>query len=122
MPQEISVIITGLGLSLSLVLAIRLALYLVFGCFMDTLSMILLTIPIFFPIIIGLDFGLSQEETVIWFGILVLVVVEVRLITPPVGMNLFSHYSLSIAHRPVPRHHPPPTALSYLSSRRTCCA
>ena len=51
--------------------------------------MILLTIPIFFPIIIGLDFGLSLEETAIWFGILVLVVVEVGLITPPVGMNLF---------------------------------
>ena len=51
--------------------------------------MILLTIPIFFPIIESLDFGMSAEATAIWFGILALIVVEVGLITPPVGMNLF---------------------------------
>jgi C4-dicarboxylate transporter DctM subunit len=56
---------------------------------MDSLSMILLTIPIFFPVISALDFGLSPEHVAIWFGILVLIVVEVGLITPPVGMNLF---------------------------------
>lgn len=56
---------------------------------MDSLSMILLTIPIFFPVIVGLDFGMSPEHVAIWFGILVLIVVEVGLITPPVGMNLF---------------------------------
>jgi TRAP-type C4-dicarboxylate transport system permease large subunit len=56
---------------------------------MDSLSMILLTIPIFYPIIIELDFGLPKEELAIWFGILALIVVEVGLITPPVGMNLF---------------------------------
>ncbi|MEO0910094.1 MAG: TRAP transporter large permease subunit, partial [Pseudomonadota bacterium] len=68
---------------------IILGLYLVFGCVMDSLSMILLTVPIFFPIISVLEFGLTPEETAIWFGILVLIVVEVGLITPPVGMNLF---------------------------------
>ncbi|MCB2038681.1 MAG: TRAP transporter large permease subunit, partial [Ottowia sp.] len=52
-------------------------------------SMILLTIPIFFPMVSGLDFGLPPEEMAIWFGVLVLIVVEVGLITPPVGMNLF---------------------------------
>ena len=51
--------------------------------------MILLTVPIFFPIISVLDFGMSLEHVAIWFGILVLIVVEVGLITPPVGMNLF---------------------------------
>ena len=51
--------------------------------------MILLTIPIFFPVISVLDFGMSPEHVAIWFGILVLIVVEVGLITPPVGMNLF---------------------------------
>jgi TRAP-type C4-dicarboxylate transport system permease large subunit len=56
---------------------------------MDSLSMILLTVPIFFPIVSGLDFGMSTEEFALWFGILVLIVVEVGLITPPVGMNLF---------------------------------
>ena len=51
--------------------------------------MILLTIPVFFPVIIQLDFGMSIEETAIWFGILTLIVVEVGLITPPVGLNAF---------------------------------
>ena len=71
------------------VLALMLAAYLVFGCIMDSLSMILLTIPIFFPVIQVLDFGLGPEETAIWFGVLALIVVEVGLITPPVGVNLF---------------------------------
>jgi C4-dicarboxylate transporter, DctM subunit len=69
--------------------------YVVAGCVMDSLSMILLTIPIFFPMVSGLDFGLTPEETAIWFGILVLVVVEVGLITPPVGMNLFVIQAMS---------------------------
>ncbi|MDX1781422.1 MAG: TRAP transporter large permease [Thalassovita sp.] len=88
-PQELSSYVIGLGYSPWIILAIILALYLVFGCLMDSLSMILLTIPIFFPIISSLDFGLTLEETAIWFGIIVLIVVEVGLITPPVGMNLF---------------------------------
>ena len=70
-------------------LAAVLLLYLVFGCVMDSLSMILLTVPIFFPIMSALDFGMSAEEFGLWFGILVLIVVEVGLITPPVGLNLF---------------------------------
>ena len=61
----------------------------VFGCVMDSLSMILLTIPIFFPVVSVLDFGLPPEEMALWFGVIVLIVVEVGLITPPVGMNLF---------------------------------
>lgn len=77
------------GFNAWIVLIIILLLYLILGCFMDSLSMVLLTIPIFFPIISALDFGLTMEETAIWFGILVLIVVEVGLITPPVGMNLF---------------------------------
>ena len=56
---------------------------------MDSLSMILLTIPIFFPIVSVLDFGMGPEDFAIWFGIIVLIVVEVGLITPPVGLNLF---------------------------------
>lgn len=71
------------------VLVVMLLAYLVFGCVMDSLSMILLTIPIFLPVIEVLDFGMSAENTAIWFGIIALIVVEVGLITPPVGMNLF---------------------------------
>ena len=88
-PQEISNFVISQGFSPWVVLSLILLFYLVFGCLMDSLSMILLTIPIFFPVVVGLDFGMSQEHIAIWFGILVLIVVEVGLITPPVGMNLF---------------------------------
>ncbi len=88
-PQELSAWVVGQGYSPWTVLTIVLIFYLVFGCLMDSLSMILLTIPIFFPVISQLDFGMSPEHVAIWFGILVLIVVEVGLITPPVGMNLF---------------------------------
>jgi TRAP-type C4-dicarboxylate transport system permease large subunit len=57
---------------------------------MDSLAMILLTIPIFYPMIMGLDyFGLSQTDKSIWFGILALMVVEIGLVHPPVGMNVY---------------------------------
>ena len=88
-PQELSALVVEQGFSPWAVLALILAFYLVFGCLMDSLSMILLTIPIFFPIVSQLDFGMGPEQFAIWFGILVLIVVEVGLITPPVGMNLF---------------------------------
>lgn len=88
-PQELSNWVIGLGLGPWMVLCLILAFYVVFGCLMDSLSMILLTVPIFFPVILGLDFGMSAEHVAIWFGILVLIVVEVGLITPPMGMNLF---------------------------------
>ena len=88
-PQEMSNFVVSQGLSPWMVLTLILIFYLIFGCVMDSLSMILLTIPIFFPVISALDFGLSPEHVAIWFGILVLIVVEVGLITPPVGMNLF---------------------------------
>lgn len=88
-PQELAEWVIMQGLNPWLVLTLILLIYLVLGCVMDSLSMILLTIPIFFPIVSTLDFGLTTEEFAIWFGILVLIVVEVGLITPPVGMNLF---------------------------------
>jgi len=88
-PQELSRWVVEQGFSPWSVLVMILVLYLIFGCLMDSLSMILLTIPIFFPIVSALDFGMSAEEFAIWFGIIVLIVVEVGLITPPVGMNLF---------------------------------
>ena len=71
------------------VVAAILLLYVFLGCLMDSMAMILLTIPVFFPVIMTLDFGMSAEETAIWFGILTLIVVEVGLITPPVGLNVF---------------------------------
>ena len=88
-PQELSAWVTAQGFSPWVVMILILALYLILGCLMDSLSMILLTIPIFWPVVSTLDFGMTTEEVAIWFGILVLIVVEVGLITPPVGMNLF---------------------------------
>ena len=95
LPQELAGWVGEQGFGPYQVLAAILIFYLVFGCVMDSLSMILLTIPIFFPMISGLDFGLTPEETAIWFGVLVLIVVEVGLITPPVGMNLFVIQSMA---------------------------
>jgi TRAP-type C4-dicarboxylate transport system permease large subunit len=89
LPQTLAEWVGTQGLNPWVVLTAVLVVYLLLGCVMDSLSMILLTIPIFFPMIMKLDFGLTPEETAIWFGILVLIVVEVGLITPPVGMNLF---------------------------------
>jgi C4-dicarboxylate transporter, DctM subunit len=89
MPQIASGWIVEQGFGPWLVLACILIIYLVLGCVMDSLSMILLTIPIFYPVMLALDFGMSPEHMAIWFGILVLIVVEVGMITPPVGMNLF---------------------------------
>jgi TRAP-type C4-dicarboxylate transport system permease large subunit len=63
--------------------------YVVLGAVMDELSMILLTIPIFFPIVMGLDFGMPKESVAIWFGIMVLMVVEFGLLAPPVGLNVY---------------------------------
>ena len=148
-PQEIAAWVVEQGFSPWLVLILILLFYLLLGCLMDSLSMILLTIPIFWPVVQSLDFGfvsmadlhaaraavaltkgltlapdmltsvqaalaqgaeltrdqiaalglrglnagalarINLEQTAIWFGILVLIVVEVGLITPPVGMNLF---------------------------------
>lgn len=76
------------------VLGAMLVFYLLMGCVMDSLSLVILTLPIFLPAIVGLNFGLSREDTAIWFGILSLVVVEVGLITPPIGLNAFVIRSL----------------------------
>ena len=88
-PQFMAEWVTTQGYAPLTVLIVILVFYLIFGCLMDSLSMILLTVPIFFPVISAMDFGMSAEHLAIWFGILVLIVVEVGLITPPVGMNLF---------------------------------
>ena len=72
------------------VVAAVLCLYVLLGCVMDELSMLLLTIPVIFPAVMGLElWGLSQEHKAIWFGILVLMTVGVGLVAPPVGLNVY---------------------------------
>ena len=95
LPAEAAVFFAAAEATPYLVLVGMLLLYLVLGCVMDSLSMILLTVPVFFPVVMALDFGLGPEETALWFGILALVVVEVGLITPPVGMNVLIINSLA---------------------------
>lgn len=90
MPAELAQWVIGLDLPPLAILFTLIALYLMLGCIMDSLSMLMLTIPIFFPIVMGTDYwDLGMEEKAIWFGILALMVVEIGLITPPVGMNVY---------------------------------
>ncbi len=88
-PQAAADLMVHSGLAPMTILILLLIALIFLGCLMDSLSMILLTIPFFWPVISGLDFGMSQENLKIWFGILALIVVELGLITPPVGMNVF---------------------------------
>jgi C4-dicarboxylate transporter DctM subunit len=82
-PQHLTELLTGLGLGKYGVLALIMAMYLVLGCLMDAMAMIILTVPIIFPVITGLGFD------PIWFGIIIVMTVELGLIHPPVGMNVF---------------------------------
>ena len=75
--------LTGLGLGSYGVLALIMLMYLVLGCLMDAMAMIILTIPIIFPVIKTLGFD------PIWFGVIIVMTVELGLIHPPVGMNVF---------------------------------
>jgi tripartite ATP-independent transporter DctM subunit len=95
LPQVSSAWVAEQGFNPWVVMIIVLIFYLIMGCVMDSLSMILLTVPIVYPMMSVLDFGLTPDEFGIWFGIIVLIVVEVGLITPPVGMNLFIINSMS---------------------------
>ncbi|MPY69554.1 MAG: TRAP transporter large permease subunit [Alphaproteobacteria bacterium] len=89
MPFQAADLIAASKLSPYIILIAMIAFYVALGCVMESLSIILITVPVFYPIVEGLDFGLSPAEVKIWFGILALIVVEVGLITPPVGMNVF---------------------------------
>jgi C4-dicarboxylate transporter, DctM subunit len=90
MPGELARWVVGLGLPPLAVLFLIIGIYVILGCLMDSLSMILLTVPIFLPIVLGMDFfGLNPTDKAIWFGIIALMVVEIGLITPPVGMNVY---------------------------------
>ncbi len=90
MPGELANWVKHSGLPPLLVMVMILVIYIFLGCVMDSLAMILLTIPIFYPMIMGLDFwGMPDQDKSIWFGILALMVVEIGLVHPPVGMNVY---------------------------------
>jgi C4-dicarboxylate transporter DctM subunit len=83
MPSDLKAFVSEMGLSPVMVVAVIMIIYVLLGTAMEELSMILLTVPVFFPLIVHM--GLDP----IWFGVLIVVVVEIGLISPPVGMNLF---------------------------------
>jgi C4-dicarboxylate transporter DctM subunit len=83
LPQGLVDWVTVLGFSPLTIMLLLILFYLVLGCFLDSLGMILITVPVFLPMVIGLGYD------PVWFGVLIVLVVEIGLITPPVGMNLF---------------------------------
>ena len=83
LPAQLSGWLNALGAEPMMVMICILAVYLVLGCLLESLSMVLLTIPIFFPIVKSLGFD------PIWFGVIIVVVVEIGMITPPIGLNVF---------------------------------
>jgi tripartite ATP-independent transporter DctM subunit len=100
LPQATAEWIIQSGMAPMMVMILLLVALILLGCLMDSLSMILLVIPFFWPVLVELNgglymgaegsgYGMSTEDLKIWFGILALIVVELGLITPPVGMNVF---------------------------------
>jgi len=88
-PSQLAEMVVAMNLAPLMVVGGILLLYVVLGAVMDELSMLLLTIPIFFPIIMKLDFGMTPEHTAIWFGIMVLMTVGFGMLAPPVGLNVY---------------------------------
>lgn len=88
-PQEVLGYITSLGLSPWGVVAIILGCYVILGMVVDGPAMIFLTVPIFVPLVAELNLGIPPDLKLVWWGIIVVVAVEISLITPPIGMNVF---------------------------------
>lgn len=83
LPEALRELVTAYSISPTMVMLMILLVYLALGCVFESLSMLLLTVPIFFPLVTGLGYD------PVWFGIIVVVVTEISLITPPVGLNVF---------------------------------
>lgn len=88
-PNQLATVVSAWGLPPLMVVSAILLLYVVLGAVMDELSMILLTIPIFFPMIMALDFGMPKDAVAIWFGVMVLMTVGFGMLAPPVGLNVY---------------------------------
>ncbi len=83
LPTEFASWLAGLPLPSWLVMLMIIAFYLAVGCFVDSLALILLTVPIFYPVILGLGYD------PIWFGVLIVLITQMGVITPPVGVNVY---------------------------------
>jgi TRAP-type C4-dicarboxylate transport system permease large subunit len=94
-PADIGIFVSALQLHPMIIMGFIIVIYLLLGCLMDSLAMIMLTIPIFYPVILTLGFD------PIWFGVIIVVVAEMGVITPPVGINA---YVVAGVARDVPLH------------------
>ncbi|MBF0280487.1 MAG: TRAP transporter large permease [SAR324 cluster bacterium] len=83
LPYELADFVTGWGVRPFFVIVMIMVIYILLGCILESMSMILLTVPVFYPLVQNLGFDL------IWFGVVVVVVTEISFITPPVGLNVF---------------------------------
>jgi len=90
-PEALKSLVVGSGLSPHLVVLMILGIYIILGCILESLSMILLTVPIFFPLVQSLapGLGIDPKWVLVWFGIVIVMVTEISLITPPVGLNVY---------------------------------
>ncbi|MDA1117678.1 MAG: TRAP transporter large permease [Proteobacteria bacterium] len=89
LPEGLLKLIAGEGASPYAVLVAILLIYVMLGCVLESLSMILLTVPIFFPVVMGLDLGIPPKWVLVWFGVIIVMVTEISLITPPIGLNVY---------------------------------
>jgi len=90
LPAQLADMVGHLQISPLVVMAGIMIFYIILGCVMDEMSMILLTVPTLFPVILGMDFfGLNPSDKSLWFGILILTVCEIGMIFPPVGLNVY---------------------------------
>ena len=89
MPAALAAEVGKLELPPMVILGAIMIVYLILGCVMESMAMVLLTIPVFYPIILTQNFGLSPEQVDVWFGILALMAIEMGMITPPFGLNIF---------------------------------
>ena len=90
LPAQLADMVGHLQISPIAIMAGVMLFYVILGCVMDEMSMILLTVPTLFPVIMGLDFwGLAPGDKALWFGILILTVCEIGMIFPPVGLNVY---------------------------------
>ncbi|MFW9622194.1 MAG: TRAP transporter large permease [Macromonas sp.] len=88
-PGQLAEVVGSWGLPPLMVIAAILLFYVALGAVMDEMSMLLLTVPIFFPMVMGLDFGMPKDMVALWFGIMVLMTVGFGLIAPPMGLNVY---------------------------------
>lgn len=95
MPAELARQVAAVNASPYMIVVVIMLAYMVLGCFMESLAMVLLTLPVFIPLVLSLDLGLGKDATLVWFGILVLMSVEIGMISPPFGLNLFLINSMS---------------------------